>query len=116
MTDYASDEGFSPCRLVNYQGRFSLLCVAFDDDFIRRAEQHKGQGGGHTLQAMVEAAMELEAVTLPSVVFDSEAGMFAVRGEKDELRVLAGLVKRLLSDADFADKVIAHSVEQGNFD
>lgn len=107
---------FLPCTLHEYKGEFSLLFDRFDNDFMDRAERHKGTGGGHTLQAMVEAALQIEGFDLPNLEPASESDMFSMRGEKSSLKIVADIVRKLLSDPDYAEAAIAHSVAQGLFD
>lgn len=107
---------FLPCLLSEHRGRFSVLYVRFDDDFIRRAQKHKGQGGGYSMEAMVQAALEIEASILPDLDPASEGSMFAMRGAMASLKIVARIVRRLLSDADYAEAAIAHSLARGHFD
>lgn len=110
------EDDFSPCKLNEYKGQFSLLFVAFDAEFGRLAEKYGGQGGGCSLQAMVEVAAEIEGIEIPGLTFDSEADVLVARGDKSALRIVAGIVRRLLGDRAFAEKAIAHSHERGHFD
>lgn len=110
------EDEYSPCILSEHHGRFSLLFVRFDDEFIDRAEKHKGMGGGYTMEAMVQAALQIEGLECPDLALASEGGMFAMRGEKGSLKIVAGLVRRLLSDPDYAEAAIAHSVARGLFE
>jgi hypothetical protein len=116
--DLPDDEkaDFLPCILSERQGRFSILYVAFDDEFVRRAQTHKGQGGGYSLEAMVDAALEIEGLELPDLKPASEADMFAMRGEKSSLMVVARIVRRLLVDSEYAEAAIARSRANGAFD
>ena len=111
-----SQDEFLPCKLSEYKGEYSLLYVRFEDDLFRYAEERGGQGGGYSLEAMVNAAMALEGITLPDVRFDCESSMFVVRGDKPALRVIAELIRRLLSDGAFAEKAITYSISKGEFD
>ena len=107
---------FSPCTLNEHKGKFSLLFVRFDNDFMDRAEKHKGTGGGYTLEAMVDAALQIEGLTLPDLEPASEGSMFAMRGEKSSLKTVADIVRRLLAEPDYAEAAIARSVAQGTFE
>jgi hypothetical protein len=107
---------FLPCVLSERRGKFGLLYVHFDDDFIRRAQKYKGEGGGYSMEAMVQAALEIEGLTLPDLEPASEGSMFAMRGGKASLKIVAQIVRRLVSDADCAEAVIAHSLTRGLFD
>jgi len=111
-----SQDEFWPCKLSEYKGEYSLLYVRFEEDLFQYAEKCGGQGGGYSLEAMVNAAMALEGITLPDARFDCESSMFAVRGAKPSLRVIAGLLRRLLSDRGFAEKAITYSISKGEFD
>jgi hypothetical protein len=110
------EDDFSPCKLNEYKGRFSLLFVAFDADFVRLAERYGGQGGGYSLQAIVEAVADTEGIEMPGLTFDSEADMFVARGDKSALRIVAGVVRRVLGDRGLAENAIVHSRERGHFD
>jgi hypothetical protein len=110
------EDDFSPCKLNEYKGRFSLLFVAFDEAFVRLAVTYGGQGGGYSLQAMVEAVADIEGIEMPGLTFDSEADMFVARGDKSALRIVAEIVRRVLGDRGLADKAIVHSRERGHFD
>jgi hypothetical protein len=112
----SDEEDFAPCILSEYQGKFSILCTRFSEDFYQRARSHGGQGGGHTLQAMVGAALEMERTQVADIRFDSEADMFVARGEKGSLRTIAKIVARLFADTDFAQRAIAHALAHGEFD
>jgi hypothetical protein len=107
---------FAPCKLSEYQGKFSVLFTGFDERFYQQVRAHNGQGGGHSLQAMVQAALEIDGVKLADIRFDSEADMFVARGEKSSLKTIAGIVRQLLGDPTFAEQAIAHSVSRGEFD
>ena len=78
-----------------------------------RAEKHKGMGGGYTMEAMVDAALAIERLELADLEPASEASMFSMRGEKSSLKIVADIVRRLLSEPDYAEAAIAHSVAQG---
>jgi hypothetical protein len=112
----SDNDDFSPCILSEHQGKFSVLYVHFDDDFIRRAEKYKGQGGGYSMEAMVEAALKIERLDLPDLKPASEGSMFAMRGEKSSLKIVTEIVRKLLSDPDYAEAAIAHSLARGLFD
>jgi hypothetical protein len=107
---------FSPCSLHEYKGTFSVLFDRFENDFMDRAEKHKGMGGGYTMEAMVDAALQIEGLTLPDLEPASEGSMFSMRGEKSSLKIVADIVRRLLSEPDSAEAAIAHSVAQGTFE
>jgi hypothetical protein len=109
-------DAFSPCALNEHKGEFSLLFVRFDNDFMDRAEKHKGMGGGYTMEAMVESALQIEGLELPDLEPASEGSMFAMRGEKSSLKIVADIVRKLLAEPDYAEATIAHSVAQGLFE
>jgi hypothetical protein len=71
---------------------------------------------GYSLEAMVEAALKIEGLDFPDLKPASEADMFAMRGEKSSLKVVARIVRRLLADSAYAEAAIAHSLADGAFD
>ena len=114
--DLIEQDEFSPCRLHEHKGTFSLLFARFDNDFMDRAEKHRGMGGGYTMEAMVDAALAIEGLELADLVPASEASMFSMRGQKSSLKIVADIIRRLLSEPDYAEAAIAHSVAQGKFE
>jgi hypothetical protein len=102
--------------LSEYRGEFSILFTRFDERFYQQVRAHKGQGGGHSLQAMVQAALEIDGIKPADIRFNSEADMFVARGDKNSLKTIVGIIRRLLADPAFAEQAIAHSVSRGEFD
>lgn len=111
-----SDDEFAPCALNEHDGLFSLTYSEFEENFWTLTDRHKGQGGGYSMEAMVQAALELEGKTVTDVDFDSEGDAFHIRGGKASLKIIADIVRRFLIDPAYAEKAILHAEAGGYFE
>ena len=111
-----NDEDFAPCALDEHDGVFSLTYFEFDENFWKLTEPHDGQGGGYSMEAMVQAALDIEGKTVADVDFDSEGDAFHIRGGKASLKTVADIIRRFMVDPAYAEKAILHAESGGYFE
>jgi hypothetical protein len=110
-------EKYKPCRYLEFDSGKKSITLSDFEELSEPIEEADGQGGGHSLESVVRAVMEIREIKLPEVLFDCEGGMFcAVSKNADQLAKVAAIIRELIESPDLLSQAIDTATDGDYFE